>query len=148
MEKVAFALDVEDGWPPVIIEHLWCERTGALLELKNAPFFVKGLARGDKFSGEPDPVNGCIFDFTVEQPSGHSLVWVIEQNGRTLAPYKPGLLLLDCSIEGFPAFKLHAIDVPATADNQAASAAMDRLEHLGFAIAFPVWRHEYPTDRS
>ena len=34
----------------------------------------------------------------------------------------------------------------AAADNQAASAVMERLERLGFAVAFPVWRHEYPTD--
>ncbi len=141
MEKVAFALDVEDGWPPVAVEHVWCERTGSIYQLKNAPFFIK-LALDDKFSGEPDGVNGCIFEFTIEESSGHSLVWVIEKNGLELEPYKHELLHLGCSVEGFPAFKLHAVDVPASAEHEAINAAMDKLESLGFAMAFPVWRHE------
>lgn len=34
-----------------------------------------------------------------------------------------------------------AIDVPASADPEAVSAFMDRLKSLGFAMAFPLWRH-------
>lgn len=141
MEKVCFALDIRDDWPPVATEHVWCERIGALYRLKNAPFFIHGLAFGDTFSAIPDSVNGCIFDFTVEESSGHSLVWVIEQNGLKLSPYKDALLGMGCKIEGFPAFQLHAIDVPASADAEAVNAVIDKLEELGLAIAIPVWRH-------
>jgi hypothetical protein len=142
MEKVAFALEVNDGWPPVGVEHVWCERTGSTYQLKNAPLFIKGLALGDSFSAEPDAVNGCIFEFTVEESSGHSLVWIIEKNGLELEPYKHELFRVGCSVEGFPAFKLHAVDVPAAAEHEAVNATMDKLESLGFAMAFPVWRHE------
>jgi hypothetical protein len=44
-------------------------------------------------------------------------------------------------MEGFPHFDLHAVDVPASADSEAVNTLMDRLESLGFAMAFPVWRH-------
>jgi len=141
MQKVAFALDVKDGWPPVAVEHVWCERTGSIYQLKNAPYFIK-LAVDDKFSAEPDAVNDCIFEFTIEESSGHSLVWVIEQNGLELEPYEHELFRLGCSVEGFPAFKLHSVDVPASAEHEAVNAIMDKLESLGFAMAFPVWRHE------
>lgn len=139
--KVAFALDVEDGWPPVATEHVWCEKTGAIYELRNAPFFVKGLALGDKFAAEPDAANGCVFEFTTVEPSGHSLVWIAEQEGLELEPYKDELVGLGLSIEAFSQFKHYAVDVPASSDAHEVNTMMDVLQQLGFAMAFPVWRH-------
>jgi hypothetical protein len=141
MEKVAFALDVEDEWPPVATEHVWCKRIGNLYQLENTPFFIKGLALGDTFSAEPDAVDGCIFEFSVVEPSGHSLVWIAEQRGLQLQPYKEQLAHLGLAIEVFPAFRHHALDVPPSADADAVNAMMNKLQDLGFAIAFPVWRH-------
>lgn len=141
MEKVAFALDVVDGWPPVATEHVWCEKTDAGYRLKNSPFFIKGLAVGDWFSAEPDAVNGCVFDFTVMESSGHSLVWISDHAGPDFAQYRHELLDLDFGIKHLPQFKHYAVDVPASADPEAVNEIMDRLESLGFAMAFPVWRH-------
>lgn len=141
MEEVAFALDVDDGWPPVATEHVWCEKTGSIYQLKNAPFFIKGLALGDKFSAVPDAVNGCIFEFTTVELSGHSLVWISVQGGLDLEPYKDELAHLGLGIEVFPQFKLYAIDVPESVDRHAVNTMMDMLQELGFAMAFPVWRH-------
>ena len=140
MEKVAFALDMDGDWPTVATEHVWCDRTGTLYELGNVPFFIKGLALGDRFSAVPDPVKGCIFEFSLVEASGHSLAWIVEPDGLALEPYKEEMLSLSLGIEVFPRFQLHAFDVPATADAQAVNALMDRLE-VGFAMAFPVWRH-------
>ena len=142
MQKLSFALDVEDGWPPVAIEHVWCEKSGAVYELVNAPFFIHGLAFGDKFTAEIDPVNECIFEFTVVESAGHSLVWLLEGDNLKFDEFKPELLKLGCRVEGFPSFRLNAIDVPASVEPRAISDEMDRLESLGFALAFPVWRHE------
>lgn len=141
MEKIAFALDIEGDWPPVATEHVWCKRTGSIYELQNVPFFIEGLALGDKFSAEPDSVNGCVFEFTTVESSGHSLVWIIEQHGLELEPYRNELLGLGLRIEGFPQFQLHAVDVPSSVDSRAVSTLMDKLEELGFAMAFPIWRH-------
>lgn len=141
MEKVAFALNIDDGWPPVAIEHVWCEKAGSIYQLKNAPFFIKGLACNDKFSAEADSVNGCVFEFTVLDSSGHSLVWIIERAGLKLDQYEDELLSLGLSIEGCPGFRLHSVDVPASVNSEAVNTLMDRLEAMGFAMAFPVWRH-------
>jgi hypothetical protein len=141
MEKVAFALDTENEWPPVAIEHVWCEKKGAVYQLKNAPFFINGLAFDDKFSAEPDSVNGCVFEFTVVESSGHSLVRILEQDGLKLGQYEDELISLGLSVENFPRFSLYAVDVPAIVNSEAVNALMDRLEGLGFAMAFPVWRH-------
>jgi len=143
MEKISFALDVDDGWPPVSIEHVWCEKVGAVYRLENAPFFIQGLAFGDRFTAEPDAVNGCVFEFTVVKPSGHSLVWVLDRGDLRLEQFKPELTGLGCRIEGLPAFDLHAVDVPAVAEAKAISEVMDKLESMGFGMAYPVWRHEY-----
>lgn len=146
MEKISFALDNEDGWPPVAVEHMWCEKSDSVYELKNAPFFLHGLAVGDRFTGEPDSVNGCIFEFEVVATSGHSLVWVIDKAELRLDPYKPELLALGCGIEGFPTFDLHAIDIPASANPGLVCTLLDKLEDLGLSLAFPVWRHENERD--
>jgi hypothetical protein len=143
MEKVRFALDVEDGWPPIAIEGVWCERTGDLYELKNAPFFIKGLAFGDTFIAEPDPVNECIFEFQVVESSGNSLVWVMDNADLDFETSKKKLNELGCRVEGFPNYKLHAIDIPASVNTAAINILVDEVEQLGFAIAFPVWRHEH-----
>lgn len=82
------------------------------------------------------------FDFTIVEPSGHSVVWMIEQDGIELEQYRNELFDLGLGIEGFPQFKLHAVNVPASAARDAVIALMDRLENLGFALAFPVWRHD------
>ncbi|MCE3603607.1 DUF4265 domain-containing protein [Massilia sp. P8910] len=141
MEKISFALDIQDGWPPVATEHVWCEKSGSIYELQNAPFFIKGLALGDRFSAEPDEVNGCIFEFATIEVSGHSLVWIMEQEGLELEPYKVELINLGLGIEIFAQFKHYAIDVPESIDRDAVNVMMDMLQDLGFAMAFPVWRH-------
>ena len=142
MEKLSFALNIEDDWPPVANENVWCDRAGDVYELLNAPFFIAGLAYRDKFTAKPDAVNGCIFEFQVTEASGHSLVWLIDNDDLDFKEAKQKLIDLGCSIEGFPTFRLHAIDVPAEVDCAAISATVDHLEKRGFDLAFPVWRHE------
>lgn len=141
LKKLAFALDAGDGWPPVYTEHVWCVKAGSIYELRNAPFFIKGLALGDKFSAEPDAVNGCVFEFAIVEPSGHSLVWIAEHEGLKLEPYKDELVHLGLGIEVFSQFKHYAIDVPASVDSEQVNRVMDMLQELGFMMAFPVWRH-------
>lgn len=142
MERLCFALDVEDGWPPVATESVWCERVGDVYTLVNAPFFINGLAYGDTFIAEPDQTNGYIFEFQIAESFGHSSVWVISSDAMDFKDEKQGLVRLGCSIEGFSTFHLYAVNIPAAVDSLSISPAVDRLEALGFVLAFPVWRHE------
>jgi len=142
MEKLGFALEVDDGWPPVASEHVWCDRVGHVYTLRSPPLFIKGLACGDRFVATPDPVNGLVFEFDVVDVSGHSLVWVLALQGLSLASFLPEWHTLGCNTVSLAAFDLTAIDIPATAPAQDVCAGVDRLEAQGFSLAFPVWRHE------
>lgn len=142
MEKLQFALVIEDGWPPVATESVWCNVAGDIFELQNAPFFIKGLAWGDKFRAVPDPINGCVFEFTLVEASGHSLVWVLKSQGSDFSVQQAKLQELGCRIESFPAYNLWSVDVPATANEDEVDAQLEQIECKGFDVAVPVWRFE------
>ncbi|MCV2357318.1 DUF4265 domain-containing protein [Paucibacter sp. B2R-40] len=142
MEKLRFALDIEDDWPPVATESVWCQRDGDVFELQNAPFFISGLAWGDKFTATPDPVNGCVFDFNLVETSGHSLAWVLKNDGSDFLRSRAKLLELGCRVEGFAAYNLWSVDIPPTAAPNEVETQLDHLETQGFAVAVPVWRYE------
>ena len=144
MENLRFALDVEDGWPPVATEGVWCSVEDDIFQLQNAPFFIKGLAWGDRFRAVPDSVNGCIFDFELVEPSGHSLAWVLKSAGSDFSSHQAKLQELGCRVEGFPAFNLWSIDVPPAAAEADVDNLLAEIEAQGFAVAVPVWRYGAP----
>lgn len=94
--KLRFALDVEDGWPPVSVEGIWCAVDDGAYRVENAPFFIHGLAFGDRFQAEPDPVNGLIFEFTLLAASGHSLAWVLASEQKDFTDFRQALLQIGC----------------------------------------------------
>jgi hypothetical protein len=140
--KLCFALDVQDGWPPVATEWVWCRPVGDAFELRNVPFFIEGLAFGDQFLAEPDTVNGCIFDFKVVKSSGHSVVWVMNNKDLDLQAAKAALHEQGCGFEGFPDYKLLCVDVPSETDRTQINALLDQMERDGLDLACPVWRHD------
>lgn len=56
--------------------------------------------------------------------------------------FRKALLQIGCRVEGFKQFSLHAVDVPPRVAATAINELVDRMEQLGFPLAFPVWRHE------
>lgn len=138
--KLQFALDIEDGWPPVSSEAVWCDSEGSAFRLKNAPFFIKRLAVNDVFEAEPDPVNGQIFEFDLVESSNHSLVWIINNTQVEIDHVLSEFRDLGCSTEGLDQFSLYAIDVPPEIEDGKLDALLDRLEGAGLYLAFPVWR--------
>nr|WP_324260160.1 DUF4265 domain-containing protein [Cellvibrio fontiphilus] len=141
MEKVKFALDIEDDWPPVSSESVWCERVGENYKVLNAPFFIHRLAYGDVFSAVPDSVNQHVFEFEVIEQSGHSLVWLMNAAQIEISEKLESISELGCNYEGFPLFNLVAIDVPPNVNFHALDVIIESLETNGIAVAFPVWRH-------
>ena len=139
MEKILFALDVEDGWPPFGTEGVWCERVGDNFRIKNVPFFIRGLAFNDIFAAELDPVNEHIFEFTVIERSGHSVVWLMNNGDLDLAQFRNQLLEIGCSYEGFPQFALGSIDVPPSVNFESLDELLDEYENKGVEFAFPYW---------
>ena len=142
LEKLMFALDVEDGWPPAGSEGVWCEITDNGYKLVNAPFFISGLAYGDVFTAEKDEVNEHIFEFEIVEESGHSLVWIMNLENADLEIDLKNARELGCNTEGLDQFNYHSIDVPPKIDLKKLDRIIDNLEAKGAATAFPVWRHE------
>lgn len=141
MEKVKFALDVENEWPPVSSESIWCERVGENFKALNAPFFIPNLAYGDIFSAIPDSVNQHIFEFEVVEESGHSLIWLMNTAKIEITEKLKEISELGCKYEGFPQFNLIAVDVPPKINIYTLDITIESLESLGIAVAYPVWRH-------
>lgn len=138
--KLQFALEIEDDWPPISSEAVWCDSEGSAFRLKNAPFFIKGLALNDVFKAEPDPVNGHIFEFELVESSNHSLIWIINNTDMDIDPVLSQFRDLGCSTEGLEQFSLYAIDVPPEIQDVELNALLDRSEGAGLDLAFPVWR--------
>ncbi|WP_394614187.1 DUF4265 domain-containing protein [Lentzea sp. JNUCC 0626] len=120
MTKVVFDLDQDDeGWPPVGSERLWGEKTGkAELRLLNTPFFVRGIAFGDRIRIRPDHERReFLFDGVVAE-SDHStvrIVFVRGDDGREAVESR--LRDAGCDIGTLSQFpNLIAVNVPPTAD--------------------------------
>jgi hypothetical protein len=141
VEKILFSLNVEDNWPPFGAEGVWCEKVGENFKLKNAPFFIPKLAANDVFSAELDSVNQQVYDFTVIEESGHSVIWVMNNKNIEISLFEKELISLGCSIEGIKKCSLFSIDVPVSLDICALNKLVDTFESKGLDFAFPVWRH-------
>ena len=136
-----FALDIEDGWPPVGSEGVWCERVDKNYRMKNSPFSIPGIAFNDIFAAEIDSVNEHIFGFEIIKESGHSVVWLMNNNDLDISEFRKKIIDLGCSFEGFPKFSLGSIDIPHTVDGESFERLVDEYEEKGIDFAFPVWRH-------
>ena len=138
--KLQFALEIDGDWPPISSEAVWCDIVGTGFRLRNAPFFIKGLAVDDIFEAEPDPVNAHIFEFKVTEPSDHSLIWILSNTHADPHKVLVGLRELGCSTEGLERFSLYAVDVPPHVGDSELNALLDTAEGTGLDLAFPVWR--------
>jgi len=75
--EVAFLLAAKDEWPPCEVEHLWLKQVGDLFEVRNFPFFVKGVAYEDKlrltFNEKEEATR-----WEVVAHSKNSLIWIFQ----------------------------------------------------------------------
>ena len=118
MFKVAFDLQDEGDWPPVLIERMWAEKTGKLqLKVLNTPFFARGIAFGDLISVRPDHERReLVFDGVVSE-SDHSTVRVVFMSDDHREAVETRLREAGFTIATLSQFEsLIAIDVPPTTD--------------------------------
>ena len=74
--KKSFKLYPDDGWPPAEVENLWLKpKNHDTYTIESTPFFVKGVALGDKISLN-ERVGGDVENFSVIEAGGNSTVWV------------------------------------------------------------------------
>ncbi len=146
MKQVGFAVVADDGWGLTGSEHVWCEEIDGLFELLSVPFGVKGLAVGDRFRAEADPINGCVFEHELVEQSGHSLVLVRDNRKIGFDASRDYLESLGCRSETLAQCNLLAVDIPAAVGRAEIGTAISQLKRAGFEVLPRVWRHAVGSD--
>jgi Domain of unknown function (DUF4265) len=119
--KLCFELEPEEeDWPPVRTENVWARPVGGdEYELENIPWFVRGVAIGDRVRASRDDDGVLTFRDKIAW-SGRYTIRVIptaegssrEQIEEVVAAFQP--LGAECE-GGLPAFKIVALDIPPAA---------------------------------
>lgn len=112
--KVRFQLEQdEDDWPPAAVETVWagpgpCE--GQYI-IDNAPFFAREATVGDIVQARSEEGN-LAFVKTIKE-SGNSLIRIIVKDSHRLEEFAKHFNSMGCYTEGYPDFKLIAVDIPS-----------------------------------
>lgn len=132
--KVAFDLPEEiAAWAPGTTERLWTGKTSVRMEVqvRNTPFYVKGIAFGDVVRVRPDQERReLVFDDFVSE-SGHSTVRVVLSDEGVRDTMTDLLNDFGCSWEIDTTGLLWAIDVPPNVDYESMRADLLRIKDEG-----------------
>jgi Domain of unknown function (DUF4265) len=137
--KVVFHLDRDDDdWPPAGTESLWAEVTDEpeVVRLVNTPFFVRGVAWGDRVRVRRDDEDSSWKYESLVQESGHSTVRILLSDEGYVSEIHAKLAESGCDWEGIPAFpNLIAVNIPPELPYGPLRAWLDTSEgadRLGF----------------
>ncbi len=141
MTQLTFALDVDEGWPPVAVEAIPVRVADGGFEILVAPLFVGGMSVGDKIEVETDPVNGTVMSWRTIVRSGRSTIWLLRlRQSEAMAPVIAELRALGCETSELEMFGACSVDVPESLAIEAVDQALAKLDS-GVAVAFPSLRH-------
>lgn len=111
--KIHFRLEQdEDDWPPASVELVWADpgpREGQYV-LDNPPFFTRDATVGDTVQVREE--EGHLWFEKVVGESLNSLIRVIVFDPESMEEVRNHLQSLGCYTEGFPNFKMIAVDIP------------------------------------
>lgn len=142
MTSLRFALDVEDGWPPVAAECLPFDRVEDGFLCQKAPVYVKELAVGDVIRPIIDDVNGMVFEWHPVRHSGHSTIWLLRLGSPdNVSEILEKLRALGCSTVELETLGSFSIDVPPQVSIGDVDQVLSLLDPDIVATAFPVFRH-------
>lgn len=144
MNKLKFALHIEDGWPPVAVEALPYSRVEGGHRIEVAPLFVRDLSAGDVISATLDN-EGNVSSWNHLSKSGRTTIWLLRIAEPTdIDNVLQDLRALGCNTTQLPQYGCYAIDVPADVAIEDVDARLARLDESHVAVAFPSFRHEAP----
>ncbi|MFP8885821.1 DUF4265 domain-containing protein [Streptomyces mangrovi] len=132
--KVAFDLPEETAnWARASSERLWTRKTSVRMEVqvRNTPFYVKGIAFGDIVRVKPDHERReLVFEEFVSE-GGHSAIRIIVKNDDVRDRLGVILRSFECSWEVDSTGYLWAIDVPLHVDYASMRNALLRVADEG-----------------
>ena len=135
--KIYFQLEMdEDGYPPFDVESLWVSTIDKGVGIiDNIPFFVKGIALGDRVTFDDD------FNFVaVEVPANNATIRVYCPSWEEEVDIKNILKEENCSWELFHLPSLIAINVPNDSLEKVQSCLFERSD------IEPLFAFENATD--
>jgi Domain of unknown function (DUF4265) len=141
VEHVLFALNSEDGWPPVKAEPVPCRQDARGYVVLAAPFFVSGISAGDILDLERN-VSGEVTAWSHLAKSRHSTLWLLGPHSRELATELSKLRAAGCSIEDYDGEPLSVIDAPPTVATTLIDQCIGAFKNRQVAVAYPSWRHD------
>lgn len=144
MKKLGFRIgNIEDGWPPYDVEHMWVKECGDnTYKIENVPFFVSGIALGDIIFAKTDRLN-YVSEWRLLHPSENSTVWILEHGATDITGR---LAQLGCTFERGSPSSLLAINVPSSIDPETFFGALEDLEAAEIiSIAVPADRFASKT---
>lgn len=141
-EQLSFALEVEDGWPPVAVECLPFRVTREGHQALVPPLFVKDLSVGDVIDATLDAASTQIVSWCHVARSDHTTIWLLRTgHTETIEPVLAELRQLGCNTVGLEKVGIHSVDVPGSVAIASVDAALEHLDADSVAVAFPSMRH-------
>jgi len=139
--SLKFALDVEDGWPPVSVESLPFRVTEAGYLALSAPLFVKDLSNQDVISARVSEDNE-VESWEHVARSNRSTVWLLRLKERNnIDDVTSQARALSCNTAGIESLGCYSIDVPSEIPIAKVDSILANLDEEAVAIAFPSLRH-------
>lgn len=135
------ALEVEDGWPPVAVEHLPVSREGEYYRVLSPPLWVKNVSVGDLIAVS-EWWEQIAHGWSVVERSRRSTLWL----HRCSTPNQIDEVLkraraLGCNTVSSTELGRHSIDVPQETDLESVEAFLHSLPEEEVALAYPSLRH-------
>lgn len=140
--SLEFALDAEDGWPPVATESLPFQATPNGFVALVPPLFIKNLSVGDTIHAHFDGGSRKVVTWEHVATSEHTTIWLLRlRHSNTIEPVLAELRALGCNTVGLDELGVYAIDVPESVAIEPIDDALASLDADAVAIAFPSMRH-------
>ena len=125
--KMAFKLAKdEDGYPPDDFETMWVEDLGEYnYRIDNIPFYVEDLSPDDIVKGEI--INNILYFSKILKKSNISVIRIVffSNNQKDKDRLLQKLVDSGCRWEGSHLSKLYSVEIPKSANADAAKAALD-----------------------
>lgn len=135
-----FALQVEDGWPPVATESLPFEVCDLSYKLLAAPLFIKELSVGDRIQ-VTNEVQGLVYEWHHVAKSENSTVWFLRIGKVEIEPLLLPIQKIGCNTTWSSQLGAGAIEVPESVSAEAIDECLEAFRNSKLAVAFPSWRH-------
>lgn len=141
--SLSFALDVEEGWPPVAIESLPFVRVSPNeYRLLSVPLFVKNLSVGDVLAPTARTGDDVLVDWDHVVRSERTTIWLLRLRATSAIDRAlQAARNLGCNTSGVDQFGVYAIDVPAEIELSQVDEVLNNLDPDDVAVAFPSLRH-------